>query len=608
MGGGFAAGIENALGSCTRYGGNDLGALHMLLTSALIRKFKSIDDSGIVRFEPDVTCLVGRNESGKTAFLEALARANPVADDPRRFDELRDYPRALRAAERELIPDTVPVSAGFELSDGDVEALWAEFGPGVVSSREVRLERLYSGRRRLIVQQDDAARARGVGGELVAFLMERLPRSLYFSHYSVLPGRVSIPRLQRLPSSQLTAGERTARSLLRLAAVTRPEDFAESAYEQRKAALEAAAHRISDEVFRYWSQGRDLAVELDVDFRAAAAGASPGGFAGPGPFLDIRIRDQRHGVTMNFGERSEGFVWFFSFVAAFSQVRDADQVILLLDEPGLGLHAAAQADLLRYIREQLAPRHQVVYTTHSPFMVDPGALRCVRTVEDLDDQGTKVGVPDRATRRETLAPLQAALATEVAGRLGAGPDTLLVPGPADLLYLEVISGYLNDAGKQGLDARWTVIPSGGLHALPTLAALLGAPLEAAVLLGVGDGHPEVTELVRDGLLLPQRLVPLTELAGGSEAGLEDLFDEGFYLELLGWCGMDSPRAAELPGGDGALVRRIEHAIGHPVDRYRPARFLLVNQANLLPGLGRATINRFARLFERLNQLEPPGTS
>jgi hypothetical protein len=573
----------------------------MLLTSALVRKFKSIDDSSVVHFEPDVTCLVGMNESGKTAFLEALARANPVVGDPRPFDELRDYPRSLRARERSLIADTVPVSVSFELCDADVEALWARFGPGVVSSRELRLERAYSGRRRLSVQQDDAGRARDAGKELVALLMERLPRFLYFSQYSVLPGRVSIPRLQRLPPSQLSAGERTARSLLRLAGVA-AEDFAESAYEARKAALEAAADSISHEVLRYWSQSGDLAVELDVDFRPDGSGERPG------PFLDIRIRDQRHRVTMNFDERSGGFVWFFSFVAALSEVRDADQVILLLDEPGLGLHAAAQADLLRYLREQLAPRHQVVYTTHSPFMVDPEALQRVRTVEDLDAEGTKVRAPDRASSRDTLAPLRAALAWRVASQLGMGPDTLLVPGPADLLYLEVMSTYLRNAGRPGLDPHWVLVPGGGLQAIPTLAALLGAPLRAAVLLGLGGGHPRVSELLRDGQLLPERLVSLTELTGTGEAGLEDLFEEGFYLELLGWSGVAVPRADELPRDGGALVTRVERALGHPVDRYRPAHFLLVNQASLLSGLGRATINRFARLFALLNQLAPRATS
>jgi energy-coupling factor transporter ATP-binding protein EcfA2 len=402
--------------------GGSAGHIDMLLTRALVRKFKSIDDSEVVAFEPDVTCLVGRNESGKTAFLEALARLHPVADDPLAFDQWRDYPRRLRGREREGIADFVPVNATFELDDADVEALWGEFGQGVVSSRKLRLERTYAGRRSLIVEQNDAARSRVGAADLASYLTARLPRFLYFAHYNVLPGRVSIPRLQSAPSSSLAPGERTARSLLRLAGVA-AEDFVESAYERRKVALEVAAERIGDEVLRYWSQGPELEVELDVDFSGEGAD--------PGPFLDIRIRDQRHRVTMNFGERSEGFVWFFSFVAAFSEVRERDQLIILLDEPGLGLHAAAQADLLRYIGEQLAPRHQVVYTTHSAFMVDPGALGRIRTVEDLDGEGTRVREPSGAVHPDTLVPLRAALASRVAAQVDHGADTQLVGRPAD---------------------------------------------------------------------------------------------------------------------------------------------------------------------------------
>jgi AAA domain, putative AbiEii toxin, Type IV TA system/AAA domain len=571
----------------------------MHLTSAIVKRFKSIDDSEVVRFERDVTCLVGRNESGKTAFLEALARLNPLPDDPLAFEELRDYPRRLQALQRDEIAGTVPVSATFELDDADVDDLWGEFGPGVVSSRTVRLDRSYGGRRRLVVEQDAEGRARAGGPELASFVTARLPRFLYFGHYNVLPGRVSIPRLQTVPPSRLAPGERTARSLLQLAGVG-ADDFVESAYERRKLALEVAAERIGDEVLRYWSQGPDLRVELDVDLRARGPGGEPG------PFLDIRIRDQRHRVTMNFGERSEGFVWFFSFVAAFSEVQESDQLIVLLDEPGLGLHAAAQADLMRYIGERLAKRHQVVYTTHSPFMVDPSAPRRVRTVEDLEGAGTKVREPAAAVHPDTLAPLRAALASRVAAELDLGPETLLVPGPADLVYLEVMSAYLREAGRGGLDPRWVVVPAGGLHAIPALTAMLGAPLRPAVLLSRGGGHPEVTELVADGLLLPERLVALTEITGSAEAGLEDLFGEGFYLELLSWSGMKAPRAGELPAG-GSLVKRIELALDQPIDRYHPARFFLLNQERLLPAVGRVTINRFARLFEILNELAPQPT-
>ena len=72
--------------------------------------------------------------------------------------------------------------------------------------------------------------------------------------------------------------------------------------------------------------------------------------------------------------------------------------ILLLDEPGLSLHASAQKDLLRFIDEKLAPEYQVIYTTHSPFMIDSLKLNEVRTVYDTQDSkiGTLLYSPDRS--------------------------------------------------------------------------------------------------------------------------------------------------------------------------------------------------------------------
>mgnify|MGYP002039314427 FL=1 len=87
---------------------------------------------------------------------------------------------------------------------------------------------------------------------------------------------------------------------------------------------------------------------------------------------------------MPLSERSAGFVWFFSFLSQFKQMRKRNPgAIILLDEPGLTLHGKAQADLLRYIIERLLPDHQVIYSTHSPFMVPADRLADVRVVEDV---------------------------------------------------------------------------------------------------------------------------------------------------------------------------------------------------------------------------------
>jgi hypothetical protein len=104
---------------------------------------------------------------------------------------------------------------------------------------------------------------------------------------------------------------------------------------------------------------------------------------------------------------------------------------LMLDEPGLVLHGTAQADLLNYIEEQLKPQHQVIYTTHSPFMVDPTRFDRVRIVEDKsmdqpealppDQAGTKVYADVLEGTSGSLFPLQGALGYELSQTLSLAP-------------------------------------------------------------------------------------------------------------------------------------------------------------------------------------------
>ena len=70
--------------------------------------------------------------------------------------------------------------------------------------------------------------------------------------------------------------------------------------------------------------------------------------------MKVRIWDQRQSLSLPFDQHSTGFRWFFSFLAAFSEHEmAATPVVILLDEPALGLHARAQADFLRFIEERL---------------------------------------------------------------------------------------------------------------------------------------------------------------------------------------------------------------------------------------------------------------
>ena len=114
----------------------------MILESIRVREYKNIRDSGEVDIRDGVTCLVGKNESGKTSLLEALYRLNPVTTGhPETFVALRDYPRRRYARDRAHVPATCPVTAVFELEEEDVRAVEEATGTECPASRRIVVSR-----------------------------------------------------------------------------------------------------------------------------------------------------------------------------------------------------------------------------------------------------------------------------------------------------------------------------------------------------------------------------------------------------------------------------------------------------------------------------------
>ena len=109
--------------------------------------FRNILDSTEVSIQPDVTCLVGKNESGKTALLHALWRLNPARLNPK-FSVPEHYPAWLEKRHRnegKVLEDVHPVEAEFEWEPADRELVEKIFGSGVVpESGTLRLWKSYN--------------------------------------------------------------------------------------------------------------------------------------------------------------------------------------------------------------------------------------------------------------------------------------------------------------------------------------------------------------------------------------------------------------------------------------------------------------------------------
>ncbi|XXZ47555.1 AAA family ATPase (plasmid) [Streptomyces cavourensis] len=338
---------------------------------------------------------------------------------------------------------------------------------------------------------------------------------------------------------------------------------------------------------------------------------------GSGPILQVRVFNSRHRASVPFDDRSRGFVWFFSFLAYFNELEDAGttDLILLLDEPGLSLHGRAQADLLRLIDERLAPKHQVLYTTHSPFMVDPDHIQRVRTVIDMERGGAKVSAEIFKADEDTVFPLLTAMGIEMTQTLFVGEHVLLLEGPSDLIYLDVLTEIAEANGSTGLDPRWVKTPIGGSGKLSTFVTLLGAnKLNVAVLVDSSTKDVGAIQRLRDNDQLARNgLVEISEFTSAADADVEDLFDRDFYLGLVNRAYADQLTtpidASELNAKDPRVVRQIEavfkkRKIATRFNHYKPAAVLLREQAVLAPEIEAETIARAGQLFDRLNSLLP----
>lgn len=687
----------------------------MKLKKVEIKEFRSIRDSG--EFEVgDVTCLVGKNESGKTALLQALYKLNPVVPEHGKFDITDEYPRADVEEYRSSVEDdgqdhAIVVKATYELSDDEVKKLEAQYGAGVVKGRTLTLSKGYENRLFVGLHLNEEAAVKGVlklfkvpnevstgAGEcksltalaefleedgeqrnqnhqrakaqansienaddkakavhaadllaesdaakkLRAFLDEveaekglslhawktcvkpTWPKFLYFDEYYQMVGHVNIETLkQREKENKLHDSDRPMLGLIDLARLNLDELLNPERTEELIAKLEGASNSLSKKILKFWSQNKHLQVKFDV--RSARPGDPPDMRSGTN--LWGRVDDTVHRVSTQLGSRSKGFLWFFSFLAWFgAQKKQKEPLILLLDEPGLFLHAKAQADLLAYIEAELKDHHQVLYTTHSPFMIDARAFDRIRIVEDrsidatsplpIGQAGTKVFKDVLEAGESSLFPLQGALGYDIAQTLFIGPNCLIVEGVSDLLYLQAISGVLEEQNRVALDQRWTITPVGGAEKVPTFAALLGSQegLKIATLIDFQKKDQQRIEaLFTRRLLEKSHVLTFADFTGTGEADVEDMFDVSFYLKLVtGEYGSNlskTPTVKGLTSKHPRIIVRLNEFFdanptknGHPFNHYRPARYFHEHLSSLKKGIPASTLDRFEEAFVRLNGL------
>ena len=624
----------------------------MKLVKACVTNFRSVEDSG--SFDIDqVVCLVGKNEAGKSALLQALAALNPHPSTPQTLDKERDYPRRHLASYDERHPDNeaaIAIETEWTLSKDERAEIDELLGPGAVND-VIKVRRRYGKKIehygslnyapaikhfierfeltpeeiaplgaatttsalleeiKALPTPSEAQKALGdyieneghATSQFQKFLEAKLPRFMYVSSYDRMDGNVQIEEMSNLKGQNLLSrdehrGKHLFLEFLQYAGVSMDALRNQQTFETYNALLEAASNRITDQLLEYWTQNPDLTVNVKV---AAGMPGDPHPF-NSGTVARARIHNSLHRVETPFSERSAGFVWFFSFLVKFAQVKNEENpVVLLLDEPGLTLHGKAQADLLRFFDEKLAPHHQIIFSTHSPFMVPAGNLSSVRVVQDIVEMkglrrvplGTKVRDDVLTQDPDTLFPLQAALGYELTQSLFVGENTLLVEGPGDILYLQALSDALRRRKRTGLDPRWIICPAGGIDKIRPFASLFGSnELNIAVLSDQAKGDKrKVEELRKSEILKTGQFYTMADLLSREEADIEDLLNPGLFVQVLnGTYELDKKdllTEKKLEDADKATTRLVKKAEAYfkllpdsipMLDHFAPAAWLVRN--------------------------------
>lgn len=256
-------------------------------------------------------------------------------------------------------------------------------------------------------------------------------------------------------------------------------------------------------------------------------------FDADGDHFRIWVSDDQRPEEVELEGRSTGLQWFLSFYLVFLvESKDSHQgAILLLDEPGLSLHPMAQQDLSLFF-DNLSQTNQLLYTTHSPFLVDADRLDRARKVYVADD-GTSKATSDlqapstsNKTQKAAAYTVFAAMGLTVAESLLLGCKPVIVEGISDQYYLSAIKSHLIKLGRIKPERELIFPPAGGVKGVKAAAGVLSArddQLPTVLLDGDAAGIQGATQL-KESLYVGQEdaVITIDRFVATPNAEIEDL--------------------------------------------------------------------------------------
>lgn len=420
-----------------------------------VQNFRSFIDSGWVSCQ-DITAVAGVNEAGKSNLLKALWKLKPAFQSDNKILH-NDLPRDQ--FERLMDADELPefISAKFKLEPRDL-GLLRKYFPTLKPFDTCTISRTLCGKYNVEVPITVPA---SEAHKLHNFMLKIMPGFIYYSNYGNLDSNIYLPQMlskfnKSGVNAMLPAKKRTIKLLLLYVGIT-PEMLREDmpllfsganlnhltaaqlfALTQKKEEYQKlfddAGERLSREFSAMWRQGN---YKFEFTFE--------------GENLKIWVTDGT-GNKAPLEERSVGMQWFLSFFLVFSLESKFfyTNTILLLDESGMTLHSLAQQDLIHFM-EQLSSKNQIVYTTHSSFMIPTEHLNRAKVVFKDKNGHSQVSndlkLNEEHSNEASLIPVQSAVGIEISRSILNNSQPVIVLRESDQYLLTAMKNFLSGKGK-----------------------------------------------------------------------------------------------------------------------------------------------------------------
>lgn len=359
--------------------------------------------------------------------------------------------------------------------------------------------------------------------ELAEEIFKYIPVFEMFEDFSsLLPNRIDIDDI--FASSSHVEGYKAARNFLTIANLDE-HFFDVSDNRILKQKIEKLNNEITLNFQDYWQQNLESKNKIQINFELEHYNNCHPDKMGK-PYLEFWIKDNQERLYPK--QRSRGVRWFLSFyleLKASAIEHKGKSRVFLIDEPGVSLHARAQEDVLN-VFEDIKENIQIIYTTHSPHLINISKLYRLLAVQRLlkDDLKSGTVVFDARSLNEasidTLSPIYTLMGTKFNdNQLIKKKNNLIVEDTVTYYYLKTILSLI-DFKKEIF-----LLPATDVYNVPALVNLLiGWELDFIILLDDNDSGNQIYKDIKmnlfhnDDNLAAQKIIKIKD-----KSGIEDLF-------------------------------------------------------------------------------------